>query len=435
MIIEFSVGNYRSFKDIKTLSMVAAKIKSKNKELDTNNVFPLTDKVDLLKSAVIYGANASGKSNFIKALKFMDSFVSGSTTDYQSGDPIPVDKYRLSTETDNKPSHFEIVFFHDQTKYRYGFEVDSRKIHSEWLYYTPNVRESKLFVRSEDEIFRTSVFKEGKGLYKKTRENALFISVVAQFNGKISIGILEWFQNLGFVSGITDNEHKVFTMGAIQSGLIKNETLSFIKEMDLGIMDLNVVKKKSSALEIKRVDELVKDAPEDDREDIKEYLLRSKNLNVNIFRKRFGDNNLFVDEIIFDIEDDESEGTKKLFYFLGPVFYSLKFGFPLIVDELDARFHPLITRSIINLFNSNKTNPNNAQLIFATHDTNLLNKLYFRRDQIWFTEKDKYGATDLYSLAEIKVRNDASFEKDYILGRYGAIPFIGDVSHVLHSEN
>ena len=125
------------------------------------------------------------------------------------------------------------------------------------------------------------------------------------------------------------------------------------------------------------------------------------------------------------------EGTKKLFYLSGPLLDILQFGSVLIIDELDARFHPLITSTIIGLFNSKSTNPNNAQLIFATHDTNLLSNKLFRRDQIWFTEKDKYGATDLYSLAEIKVRSDASFEKDYIAGKYGAIPFIGGLHHLI----
>jgi hypothetical protein len=131
------------------------------------------------------------------------------------------------------------------------------------------------------------------------------------------------------------------------------------------------------------------------------------------------------------MDEHESEGTQKLFAMAGPLVDTLENGRILVIDELDARLHPLITREIISLFNSNQTNPHNAQLIFMTHDTNILSHKFFRRDQIWFAEKDKFGATHLYSLAEYKIRNDASFENDYIQGRYGAVPFIGDLSHLI----
>jgi AAA15 family ATPase/GTPase len=139
--------------------------------------------------------------------------------------------------------------------------------------------------------------------------------------------------------------------------------------------------------------------------------------------------------VSFDIDENESEGTRKLIYLAGPLIDTLKHGKVLFIDEFDARLHPLITHQIISLFNSNNTNPNNAQLIFATHDTNLLSNRLFRRDQIWFAEKDKLGATHFYSLVEYKVRNDASFEKDYIRGKYGAIPFIGDLAQLLGRDN
>jgi len=145
------------------------------------------------------------------------------------------------------------------------------------------------------------------------------------------------------------------------------------------------------------------------------------------------DGNLLYKES-FDLERHESEGTQKLFALAGILFDTLNKGSVLFIDEFDASLHPLMSHAIVELFNSSQTNPNNAQLIFMTHDTNLLSNKLFRRDQIWFTEKNKYGATDLYSLAEYKVRNDASFEKDYIQGRYGAIPYIGNLSHIIDSH-
>jgi AAA15 family ATPase/GTPase len=152
---------------------------------------------------------------------------------------------------------------------------------------------------------------------------------------------------------------------------------------------------------------------------------------VEFIHRKFDQNGDFQEFKSFDLETFESEGTRKIFALAGYLVAALKEGSSLIVDELDARLHPLISQAIVKLFNSNETNPNNAQLIFMTHDTNLLSNKLFRRDQIWFTEKNYYGATALYSLAEYNIRNDASFESDYIKGRYGAIPYLGDLSNLV----
>ena len=147
--------------------------------------------------------------------------------------------------------------------------------------------------------------------------------------------------------------------------------------------------------------------------------------------KKYDSYGKFVETEEFDIDSNESEGTRKLFAFAAPIITSLKEGRVLLIDELDARLHPLITQSIIKLFNSNDTNAKNAQLIFMTHDTNLLSKKIFRRDQIWFVEKDQYEATDLYSLVEYDITDEASFESDYIKGKYGAIPYIGNLKDLI----
>jgi len=154
-------------------------------------------------------------------------------------------------------------------------------------------------------------------------------------------------------------------------------------------------------------------------------------ISVKTSHTKYGEDNRPVGREVFDLDKHESEGTKKLFALAAPLIDTLKLGRVLIVDELDARLHPLLTREIVSLFNSNKTNPNHAQLVFTTQDTNLLDNRFLRRDQVWFTEKDRQGVTRLYSLAEYKVRNDASFERDYILGRYGAIPYLGDLRQVV----
>ena len=174
------------------------------------------------------------------------------------------------------------------------------------------------------------------------------------------------------------------------------------------------------------------------RHPVKRLILQTgggKLTSVQTMHQKFDEDGTFISTELFNLSDQESEGTQKVFALAGLLVETLKEGKVLVVDEFDARLHPLISRAIVELFNSNETNPNNAQLIFMTHDTNLLSNKLFRRDQIWFTEKDRYGATDLYSLVEYKVRNDASFESDYIKGRYGAIPYIANLNHLIEAHD
>lgn len=425
MLIEFSVGNFRSFKEKVTFSMVASNIISKDKTLDENNLSSPNEKLNVLKSAAIYGANASGKSNLIQAFRFMRQFVLDSSKDTQTKEPIGVENFLLSTEVENAPSFFEGVFLLNGIRFRYGFEANSERIISEWLFYVPTVKEARLFLREKGKFTVSSDFKEGKSLTDKTRDNALFLSVTAQFNGEVSQKVLKWFQDLQVMSGLRDTGYKNYTIKEFERDSLKEEILSFVKRLDLGIDNIQI-ERDDLTKALSRV-------PADKMTDEDKILLSlfGQRRTVKTLHKKYDDNNDFIAAEVFDIEKHESEGTKKIFALSGPLMDAVKCGKTLIVDELDARFHPLITLSIIRLFNSKQTNPNNAQLIFTTHDTNLLSNKIFRRDQIWFTEKNKYGATDLYSLAEIRVRNDASFEKDYISGKYGAIPFVGSFDLLL----
>jgi len=432
MIIKFSVGNYLSFNDIVTLSLVAAKIKSRNKKLNEENLFSISG-LNLLKSAAIYGANASGKSNLLKAIGFMKDFIITSSKETQAEEPIEVENFKLSTETEKKPSFFEIIFLIDGQRYRYGFTVDSKKVHSEWLYHVPKSREARLFLREESKIIISNVFKEGRGLTSKTRENALFLSVVAQFNGPISINIFKWFRGLGFISGLSDAGYRQYTIERIETDKeYRDNIVSFVRRMDVGISNIVIREIELTDEEIKAFRYILKYIKEVSDEEVS---IPESKYDVFSIHKKFDKNNFPISEVEFDIDVQESEGTQKLLYLLGPIVTTLLNGRTIVIDEMDARLHPLITCSLIQLFCSNKTNPKNAQLVFATHDTNLLSNKLFRRDQIWFTEKNRYGATDLYSLAEIKVRNDASFERDYISGKYGAIPFLGDIEYILGGEN
>jgi uncharacterized protein len=428
MLIEFSVGNYRSFKEKVTFSMVAANLVSQDKDLDTNNVFAVDQELSLVKSAAIYGANASGKSNLAKALQFMKWFMVNSSKETQSTEAIGVERFRLSTETDDQPSFFEIVFLLDGQQHRYGFTADREKVVSEWLYYVPKTRETKLFDRRNGNFDIAKVY-NADGIAAKTRNNALFLSVSAQFNVIKSEAILNWLTySFGLVSGLDDRNLLNDTAKYIFRPDIYIKAIELIKNMDLDIMGV-VIKKYTLDVDTKKPENVPFDLWQEIQQSIIEDENRNRETNpmphhIQTIHRKFNSNGEQVSAETFSLAMEESEGTQKVFALVSLLVDVLDRGKVLIIDEFDARLHPLMSRSIIELFNSNETNPHNAQLIVMTHDTNLLSNKIFRRDQIWFTEKDRYGATSLYSLAEYKVRNDASFGSDYIKGKYGAIPYI-----------
>ncbi|WP_026575706.1 AAA family ATPase [Bacillus sp. UNC438CL73TsuS30] len=413
MLLEFSVGNFLSFKNKVTFSMVASNLRGHEED----NVFSLS-KIDLLKTAVIYGANASGKSNLFSSMSFMKNFILNSSKESQSNEKINVKEFKFSSDTLNKPSEFEIIFIHEEIPYRYGFIIDTEKVHREWLYYVPKTKEAKLFEREGQNISLGPYFDEGKGLDKKTRKNALFLSVVDQFNGEKAKKVMDWFDRFYVISGIRHDQYKRFTVEMLDNLEYKQEIVKFLKNADIGIEDISTIELSDEDLPAKMPKEL------------KELVLSERIISTK--HGVLDSEGNVIDFELMNMERDESEGTKKLFALSGPIIETLLKGETLVIDELDAKLHPLITRFILNLFQSTDKNPKNGQLIFATHDTNILSSRFFRRDQIWFTEKDKYSSTDLYSLAEYKMENDkkvrvdASFEKDYIQGKYGAVPYVGD---------
>lgn len=426
MLIEFTIGNYLSFKDPVTLSMVSANTKARDANLNVNTTIIVDDQLSLLSSTAIYGANASGKSNFIRAIAFMKKFVLISSKDSVIDDPIRIQPFRLSTATENRPSFFQVSFLLENVKYRYGFEASRKEIVSEWLFAAPTQKESRLFIRDESGIHVSRSFKEGKGLEEKTRQNALFLSVVAQWNGPLASKILGWFQSLKVISGLNDSSYKGFTIKSFEDGSYRQEIIKLVKSLDLGIEDISSKKRSDEHFKVFIPDNL----PSEIRETVIEQA-ENERVSIQTAHKKFDEAGSPIEAEMFDLSANESNGTEKLFYLTGPLLDVLSRGTILCIDEMEARLHPLITRVLIGLFNSKETNPKGAQLIFTTHDTNLLSNKIFRRDQIWFTEKDHYGCSHLYSLAELKVRNDASFESDYFEGRYGAIPFLGNIRQIV----
>lgn len=425
MLLEFTVSNYLSFKSKTTLSLAATAIK----EHVGANIFS-TERFDLLKGAVIYGANASGKSNFIKAMSTMRRLVLQSF-EQSSTDELDIVPFLLHTETEHAPSFFEAVFLIDNIQYRYGFEVDDKSIHAEWLFEAQKQAEKSLFIREKDGIeVMSKVFPEGKDLEERTRDNALFLAVVDQFNGKTAKKIMHWFNNFITVSGLGHEGYKAVTFGLLENKETRSLLLDFYKKLDLGFDDITTDKKPFDPKE------LPNDMPESLLKQLITDLEGAFRIDIRTIHKKYDGKNKVAGKVEFDMRSQESSGTNKLFNISGPVFDVLNDGGVLVVDELDASLHPLLTLAITKLFNSADLNKQNAQLIFATHDTNLLNYGKYRRDQIYFVEKNKYGASEMYSLVEYKeegktIRKDRSFEKDYIEGRYGAIPFIGNLSNVM----
>jgi uncharacterized protein len=420
MLIEFSIGNFKSYKDISTISLLAS---SDTTHLKSNVVdYPLQSaqknrKMNILKSAVLYGANASGKSNLFDALKFVKYFVFNSSKNMQVSENIPTEPCRVSTFSDSEPSHFELIFSHEKILYRYGFDVSSEKVVNEWLFFSPKGKEAKLFVREGQNFQLGEYFKEGKGLDEKTRENALFLSVCAQFNGDISTKVLRWFSSFNVISGIEDKSYLKFTLDQLGNEIFLNELKNFLQIADVGIEDINFEQRSVD------IDEIP--------DEIKVKAIENK---FRFMHRQFDQDGQSAEMIPFTLEQ-ESQGTRKLFALSGPLIDTLKYGKTLFIDELDTRLHPLITQFILRLFHSDEKNPNNAQLICATHDVQLLSNRIFRRDQIWFTEKNKYNVTDLYSLSDYTVRKDATFNKDYILGKYGAVPYVSDRSVLYGTES
>ncbi len=423
MLLEFSVKNFLSFKNEVTLSMYAS---AEITEHERYNVFSV-GRQHLLRTAVIYGANASGKTNLIKAMQFMKNFVVNSL-ELQSEKEIDIEPFKLSTDTVNFPSEFEITFIISDVYYRYGFVIDAKRVHHEWLYYALSEQEIRLFDRKFDNETDTIAlgknFPEGEPLVdnqqpKLTRERALFLSVVSQFNGTISRKVMDWFTNDFKVLFTTfDETFEGVSVKKLGDALYKKEILKFLQAADTAIEDIDLVKLKPQDISSHVPDKL------------KQWVVSKGKMPVTK-HSIFNTAGTVTDSVLWRMED-ESEGTQKLFTLSAPLIETLEKGETLVVDELDSKLHPMIMRFIINLFHSTESNPNHAQLIFATHDTNLLSQRFFRRDQICFTEKDQYGSTDLYSLADYQWDEDEQpsenrYTRDYFKGKYGAIPFIGEL--------
>lgn len=421
MLTNFTVKNYRSFKFERTFSMEASSIKEHRSSLINKG------KYSLLPLSVFYGANSGGKSNLIKSILTMCNMVKRSIR-LNEGDMLPYDPFALDKDSDLQPTLFEIQFISGEVLFRYGFEYNKTDIISEWLYEKRfGEREYELFMRFQNTIeVSAKRFPEGLGKENLTNSNRLFLSLVAQLNGEKSNSIMGWFNKCNILSGIDSDGYELFTLKMFLEHLNgSDQAQEFFKMLQLGFTRFSVEKANISS-------EALDGVPESIRVQLEEKIASGSVIESVTTHRIYDEDGLVIGERNFHKSKMESEGTKKVIEISGPIFDTLSEGKILVVDELDAKLHPLLTRNIALLFMDSKKNPYGAQLIFATHDTNLLDLDIIRRDQIWFAEKDKVESTDIYSLVEFrdkegqKGHNDCDIKCDYIRGRYGSIPFIGE---------
>ena len=432
MIVQFLIENYKSFKQETVFSFVGS---STAKEFDDQNTFSWNN-YKLLKANAIYGANASGKSNLLNAIKDMkrvvvSSFQNALTENIKEKSIQP---FKLSVENNDLPSIFETVFIRNDRQYRYGFEIKENTIVAEWLFHIPSKIETPLFTREGEKIeINKTQFSEGAGLEGKTRNNVLFLSVCSQFNGSISNSIIDWFKNISFVSGIDDDRYSGYTTNRIKNDKKfrdwVNKFISFLEISKLSV--------EEELIEQLDIDEL--EIPEEKKElrlaleAIQSLQEKQKTIpKLKSWHNVYDQYNIIQDTVSFDFHNDESKGTQKLVYILGPIYDALINGKILLIDELDSRLHTLLSKYLINVFHT--FNKRKSQFAFILHDTNILDSGSFRRDQIWFAEKDQFGATKLFSLHDYgKVRKDAKFEKNYLKGDYGAVPYVADIENLIES--
>lgn len=435
MLIEFSVANFRSVKDRQTLSLVAS---SGTEHKDQNVIGTDADAISLLRSAVIYGPNAAGKSNLFRAILTLQQLVRMSGPGMQEGQPLDVSPFLLTEESANKPSEFEIVFVaNDKVRYHYFCSLDRERVWKEWMVAYPLGRPQRWFereYRAERQAYSWWFgpnFKGEKAEQKVwqefTRSNALFFSTAIQLNNDQLRPAFSWIAQhlIVLTAGIDWNPG--LSLELLKDATGQERILEFMHAADIDIDRIEIVEQdmtekgdvrhlpaKSGSLRIRL--EVVGGAPGSPP-------VAPKMVRVRTWHSRTDGGS----PVAMDLLGDESDGTKKLFEFMGGWLRAFELGATLFVDELDRSLHPLLTRFLVRQFHRS-SGTNDAQLVFTTHDTTLLDADLLRRDQVWFVERHRdEKSTQLYSLLEYRPRKEEALERGYLIGRYGALPFVGEL--------
>ena len=422
MLIEFSVANFMSVRDRQTFSLC----RGRGDELIETNTFKVkaASEFELLRSAAVYGPNASGKSNFVYALHIMQVIVRESATGLKRGDDLPVVPFRLSKPTCRAPSEFEVSFIVDGVRYQYGFSATTEGVHQEWLLAFPKGRPQNWFGREWNEQSNSHDWDLGNNLSgekklwrKSTRDNALFLSTAVQLNGEQLQPVYDWFDKTLRMSGTAGLPMDY--SAKICEGKQKAQILKFMRMADLNISDILVEKNPFD------IETLPKEMPAAVREAIAEDYKDEQFVEIKTIHK-----SVEGEAVLFDF-NEESIGTQKFFAYAGPLIHVLNNGCVMFIDELHNSLHPKLVWLLVNLFHSNEFNTKNAQLIFTTHETSILNQEVFRRDQIWFCEKGEQQETNVYPLTDFSPRKGReNLELAYLSGRYGALPYLRPHEHL-----
>ncbi len=428
MLLSFSIINYRSIKDKITLSMLPVK---SYKEL-SNNVINIDNKVNALRSAVIYGANASGKSNIIQALNEFIGFIRESSSN-KFGDDIQIyDPFLLDKESFNLPVKFELEFLIKEVRYFYSVSYNDKSVLTEDLFFYPKGQRVRFFERKDINTFRYGTILKGekKSIENRLLPNQLYLSKAANENLQKLSDVYLYFDQFLSVYSMLSGLMDLITPGTIIGSALQGEEGGFFKQFekiitafDVGIDSLKIKKstKKNKFFGLFRAEyaELF---------DFKNTELNPTELEYEIvsLHKIQNDKVNHKELVEFSLER-ESAGTKNLFTLALFLLEHFRKGTVMIIDEFEKSLHPHIVCKLVQMFHDPELNINNAQLIFSTHAVNLLDSELFRRDQVWFTEKDEFGVTDLYSLSQVEgIRKDVPYDKWYLSGRFGATPIVND---------
>jgi len=425
MLLRFGVSNYRSIRDYQELLLTASKLKDRSEHLFAdaglrNPVVPV---------AAIYGANASGKSNLLRAINFMRIGVLRSHLREDIGSPIQRKPFLLAPACVTQPSRFDIDFMLDGVRYHYGFVASDARVEEEWLYAYPSGRRQVWFHR--DAADKESPFRFGKNLGGRnriieslTREDSLFLSVAAQNNHPRLLPLYEFFASSFLFRLVPLETLFPLTTRAYSDPALRDRAATVLQAADLGIESLSIAREELPQEVQPMLNEL-------------ESLAKDHHLDLGLNRDPDGDVEVLgvshrtrdQKNIVFS-HLDESRGTQTLISLLPQVFQALDRGALLVVDELEASMHPLLVRRLLEMFSDPEINRGRGQLIFSTHNTDLLSGELLRRDQQWFTEKDSGGATSLYSLSDYHTRSNDNHERAYLQGRYGAVPVFGSLERM-----
>ena len=416
MLVEFRIKNFCSLRDEQVLSLVA----TKDKTLQDSNTQAtgISAAPNVLRSVVIYGANASGKSNLIKALQYMRGVVTESATAIAPSQIFGVQPFRLDSDSANQSSEFEVTFLLDGVRYQYGFAMTAQRIVGEHLLVYKAFKPQKWFTRRFDIDTGKDIYEFGSGLKGPknlwegaTRPNALFLSMAVQLNSIDLRPVFEWFSNQLVIFNEQSQLNPQVSIQMLKHAQGRKDICNFLTNADLSLSDIEVETRTVPGQSV-HLDLLV-GKTEVRVENIEEHKVRFHHVTKH-------------GTAVFDLLE-ESNGTRNLLFLAGPVLNILRKGLTLIIDELDTSLHTLLVRELVRLFHLSDINTKGAQLVFTTHDTSLLDAPdLFRRDQVWFVEKNQDQASSLINLSEFSPRKNEALERGYLIGRYGGIPFIND---------